>query len=83
MKKAQSGIERLQKQRQKPRKIDKIFLGIAIYFVIFVAVAWITYWIKGDVPEPLIQYGLGGGSVELVLTAAIEIFSNKRGKNDE
>lgn len=52
-----------------------------MYWIIFIIIAWITFWVKGDVPEPLIQYGLGGGAVELVMTAAIEIFTgrHKRG----
>lgn len=61
------------------KKIDKIVIGTCIYFVCFMIVAWVTYWIKGDIPDTLIQYGSGGGILELVLTAAIEIFSNKKG----
>lgn len=65
------------------RKIDMIVKGVCVYFIAFVIIAWITYWIKGDLPDTLIQYGLGGGTLELVLSAAIEIFSNKRGRKDE
>jgi hypothetical protein len=64
------------------KKIDKIVKGVCTYFMVFVFFAWVTYWVKGDVPESLIQYGLGGSTVELVLTAAIEIFSNKRKDGD-
>ena len=71
------------KKSTKPyKKIDKIVKGVCTYFVLFVIFAWVTYWVKGDVPESLIQYGLGGSTVELVLTAAIEIFSNKRKEGD-
>lgn len=63
------------------KKIDIFVIGIMMYWIIFIIIAWITFWVKGDVPEPLIQYGLGGGAVELVMTAAIEIFTgrHKRG----
>ena len=72
------------KRLSDKRKIDLIVAGVCIYFIVFVIVAWITYYIKGDVPDSLVQYGLGGGALELVLTAAIEIFSNKKGsKKDE
>lgn len=72
------------KRLSDKRKIDLIVAGVCIYFIAFVIVAWITYYIKGDVPDSLVQYGLGGGALELVLTAAIEIFSNKKGsKKDE
>lgn len=67
----------------KKKKLDAIIIGTFIYVIIFVAIGWVTYWIKGDVPESLIQYGLGGGVLELVLSASIEIFSNKRRRKDE
>lgn len=80
-----SGIERLQQNNQKKhKKIDKIVKGVCIYWIVFVSVAWITYWVKDGVPDTLIQYGLGGGAVELVITGAIEIFRDlqlKKGEN--
>ena len=80
-----TGIEQLQNiHNKKPKKIDKIVRGVCIYWVVFVSIAWITYWVKGGVPDTLIQYGLGGGAVELVITGAIEIFRDlqiKKGEN--
>ena len=74
MKKIESGIERLQRQnKKKPKKMDMIVKGICIYWITFVVVAWITFWIKDAVPDSLIQFGLGGGAVELLVTGAIEI----------
>lgn len=73
----------LKKRISNKKKIDVIVIGVCSYFIIFVIVAWITYWIKGDLPESLIQYGLGGGTLELILSAAIEIFSNRRSNKDE
>lgn len=74
MKKIESGIERLQKlNKKKPKKIDKIVKGVCIYWVTFVAIAWITFWVKDSVPDSLIQFGLGGGAVELLITGVIEI----------
>ena len=70
-----SGIERLQKLKKKsPKKIDRIVKGVCIYWVVFVAIAWITFWVKDSVPDSLIQFGLGGGAVELLISGAIEIF---------
>lgn len=72
-----TGIEQLQASKEtkkKPKKLDKIVRGVCIYWIVFVSVAWITYWFKDSVPDTLIQYGLGGGAVELVITGAIEIF---------
>lgn len=74
MKRAKTGIEQLQMlKKPKPKKIDRIVRGVCIYWVTFVAVAWITFWVKDAVPDSLIQFGLGGGAVELLVTGAIEI----------
>ena len=83
--KNKTGIERLQKMKQlhKPKKIDKIVRGVLIYWVVFVIVAWVTFWIKDSVPDTLIQYGLGGGAVELLVTGAIEIMRDKMNKEDK
>lgn len=70
------------RQRQAKKKIDKIVKGVLIYWVLFVVVAWITFWIKDAVPDTLIQYGLGGGAVELLVTGAIEIMRDKLNKED-
>lgn len=81
-----TGIERCRKAKTKPKKIDIIVKGVCIYWVIFVIVAWVTFWFKGSVPDTLIQYGLGGGAVELVITGAIEIlrdFSQRRFNDGE
>ena len=80
-----TGIEQLQmrnKPKPKPKKIDKIVRGVLIYWVVFVIVAWVTFWIKDSVPDTLIQYGLGGGAVELLVTGAIEIMRDKMNKED-
>lgn len=81
---SKTGIEKLQKmQRKKPKKIDLIVRGVLIYWIVFVTVAWITFWIKDSVPDTLVQYGLGGGAVELLVTGAIEIFRDKLNKEGE
>ncbi len=77
-----TGIERC-RIPEKKKKIDKFVKAVFIYWVIFVALAWITYWIKDSVPDTLIQYGLGGGAIELACTAVIEIVTNKRGRKND
>ena len=81
----QTGIERC-KPHKKPKKIDRIVKGVCIYWVSFVCVAWITFWVKDSVPDTLIQFGLGGGAVELLVTGAIEIMrdrENRRNDNEQ
>ena len=79
-----TGIERLQQlNKPKRKKLDLIVRGVLFYWVIFVMVAWITFWVKDSVPDTLIQYGLGGGAVELLVTGAIEIMRDKLNKEDK
>lgn len=73
-----TGIERCRKNK----KLDKIVRAVLIYWIVFVSLAWITFWVKGSIPDTLVQYGLGGGAVELGITGFIEIardFVSKRG----
>lgn len=73
--KKQTAIDYLQKHNaKKTKKLDRIVRGVCIYWIVFVSIAWITFWVKDSVPDTLIQYGLGGGAVELFITGAIEIF---------
>ena len=82
--KNKTGIEQLrQLNKPKPKKIDRIVRGVLIYWVVFVTVAWVTFWVKDSVPDTLIQYGLGGGAVELLVTGVIEIFRDKLNKEDK
>lgn len=85
-------LERIQKKlikrnetqtKPKKKKIDRIVHGVLIYWVVFVTVAWITFWIKDSIPDTLVTAGLGGGAVELLITGAIEIFRDKLNKEDK
>lgn len=82
-----TGIERCQmnkrNEKSKPKKIDKIVRGVCIYWAVFVAIAWITFWVKDSVPDTLIHFGLGGGAVELLITGAIEILRDRMNKEDK
>jgi hypothetical protein len=83
-----TGIERCSKlpanyQQVKPKKIDKIVRGVCLYWIVFVITAWVTFWVKDSIPDTLIQFGLGGGAMELLVTGAIEIFRDKMNKEDK
>lgn len=65
------------------KKLDKIVKGVCIYWCVFVAVAWITFWFKDSVPDTLIQYGLGGGAVELIVSGVIEITRDLRQRGND
>lgn len=70
-------------QLKTKKKLDKIVKGVCIYWCVFVAVAWITFWFKDSVPDTLIQYGLGGGAVELIVSGVIEITRDLRNKGTD
>ena len=55
------------------RFLKKIVLGVVIYWVCFVVLMIITFFVKDNVPDTLITYALGGGVIELVVTAVIEL----------
>lgn len=73
----------LAKEQPKKKKLDRIVKAVLIYWLVFVSVAWVTFWVKDSVPDTLIQYGLGGGAVELLVTGAIEIMRDKLNKEDK
>lgn len=73
----------LEQGKSKKKKIDRIVRGVLIYWIVFVSVAWITFWVKDSIPDTLVTAGLGGGAVELLITGAIEIFRDKLNKEDK
>lgn len=70
-------------EKPKKKKIDRIVRGVLVYWVVFVIVAWVTFWVKDAIPDTLVTAGLGGGAVELLITGAIEIFRDKLNKEDK
>ena len=71
------------KDTPKKKKLDRIVRAVLFYWVIFVSIAWITFWVKDSVPDTLIQYGLGGGAVELIVSGAIEIMRDRLSKKED
>ena len=71
------------KQRQPLDKIDKFVVAVMAYWCIFVIVMTIVFCAKCAVPDTLIQYALGGGAIELVCTALIEIMKEREGKKKD
>lgn len=64
------------------KHLKKIVTGVLIYFISFVIVTYITFYIKGSIPDTLVQFGLGGGSVELFSTALIQMWKKKYEKDN-
>ena len=72
------------KRKKKPKKpidkIDRFVIAVMVYWFTFVVAMTVIFCVKGIVPDTLIQYGLGGGAIELVCTALIEIVKEREGK---
>ena len=60
-----------------------VLLSLGIFVVGFVIAMTVTYWVKGGVPDTLIQYTLGAGGIEAVLLAGIKITITLSGKAAE
>ena len=58
----------------KERKTANTVLRfLAIFLVAFIVTMIVTFWVKGSVPDTLIQYTLGAGGVEAVVLAGIKV----------
>ena len=67
----------------KDSHLKRIVRGVFIYWISFILITWITFWVKGCIPDTLVQVGLGGGVFELICTTIIEIAKKKYDNTDE
>lgn len=65
-----SGTRRKRKQKKTS---NRVLVLLGLFLLVFIAVMIVTYWVKGAVPDTLIQYTLGAGGVEALLLAGIKI----------
>lgn len=73
---------------KKQRKTSNtVLLVLALYVALFTVAMTVTYWVKGGVPDTLIQYTLGAGGVEVLMLAAIKVAkvwtTGKTGESEE
>ena len=62
---------------KEEKMLKKVVKGVLFYWIIFVSISWVTFWLKGSVPDTLIQIGLGGGAFELLCSTIIEVAHKK------
>lgn len=73
-----------EKEQKRWQTRDKVLLCLGIFALAFIAAMTVTFWIKGSVPDTLIQYTLGAGGLEALLLAGITIAKVfMEGKEDE
>ena len=61
---------------KETKTLDRALLGVAVFLVLFILSMTVIFCVKGATPDVLIQYVLGAGGVEAVVTAAITITKN-------
>ena len=50
-----------------------VLLALGVFLLAFTAAMTVTFWVRGAVPDSLIQCTLGAGGVEAALLAAIKV----------
>ena len=52
---------------------NRVLTVLGIFLLAFIVTMIVTFWVKGAVPDTLIQYTMGAGGIEAVALAAIKI----------
>lgn len=60
---------------------DRVLLVLAVFLLAFILCMVVTFWVKGSVPDTLIQYTLGAGGLESLALAAIKITKVRAGES--
>lgn len=66
-------------RRRRRKTSNVILLAMGLFALAFIVVMTVTFWVKGSVPDTLIQYTLGAGGVEVLLLAGIKISKVRAG----
>ena len=68
------------RRRRRRKTSNAVLLALGLFAAAFIAVMTVTFWVKGSVPDTLIQYTLGAGGVEALLLAGIKISKVRAGE---
>lgn len=71
------------RRRKKGKTSDVILLAMGICTAAFVIAMIVTFWVKGSIPDTLVQCFFGGGGVEALLLAGIKISKVRAGGGGE
>ena len=71
------------KRRSKRKTSNAVLLVLGLFLLAFIVTMIVTFWVKGSVPDTLIQYTLGAGGLEAVLLAGIKISKVVSGEKEE
>lgn len=72
---------------KKKKTSNVVLLVLGVFLLAFITTMIVTFWVKGAVPDTLIQYTLGAGGVEALVLAGIKISKvvtgDKPGESEE
>ena len=72
---------RHEKPRKKWNTSRKVLAVLGAFLLVFIVTMIVIFCVKGSVPDTLIQCVMGGGSIEAVAMAGIEISKVISGKD--
>lgn len=68
--------------RRKARTANRVLAALGLFLLLFISAMTVTFWVKGAVPDSLIQYTLGAGGVEALVLAGIKVSKVLKGDNE-
>ena len=70
---------------KKLNTLDKVLIGLASFLFVFIVVTMVIYTVNGWQFDTLITCVMGGGGIEVVASALIQIakYKHKGGNDDE
>ena len=71
------------KQKKEHDTMNTVLICLGLFILLFVISMIVTFWVKGSVPDTLIQYTLGAGGIEALLLAGIKIAKIFKGEKPE
>ncbi|MBQ9330741.1 MAG: hypothetical protein IJ221_07175 [Oscillibacter sp.] len=75
-------MKRGRRQRRR-RTSHTVLLALGVFLLAFITCMVVTFWMRGAVPDTLIQYTLGAGGVEALVLAAIRVSKVVSGQQSE
>ena len=80
----------VKKKKEPMRFSKKCIIAMFVSVILFVIVMIITYWVKGGIPDALVEpfigfFGIEGGALGIIKISEIlsDKSKNKKGKNKE
>ena len=74
---------RRRRKQKKGATSRRVLVLLGAFLLAFIAAMTVTYWVKGGVPDSLIQYTLGAGGLEALVLAGIKISKVLKGEDTD